>query len=74
MRYFNTTGPCRPEKHYMIPALTRLQEQADIARLIRQEAYFVMHAPRQMGKTTAMRELARNLTDLLWQIAIFYSR
>lgn len=33
-----------------------------IYRLIEQEAYFVLHAPRQTGKTTAMIELASELT------------
>ncbi|MBF0548453.1 MAG: hypothetical protein HQM08_28720 [Candidatus Riflebacteria bacterium] len=23
-RYFNTTGPCNPEKHYMLPPSNRL--------------------------------------------------
>jgi hypothetical protein len=26
VRAFNTAGPCRPEKHYMIPPLGRLPE------------------------------------------------
>ncbi len=33
-----------------------------IQRLIRAESYFALHAPRQTGKTTAMLELARQLT------------
>jgi hypothetical protein len=31
-------------------------------RLIEQQSYFVLHAPRQIGKTTVMMELARELT------------
>ncbi|MBV7339434.1 AAA-like domain-containing protein [Chloroflexi bacterium TSY] len=61
MRFFNTAGPCRPEKHYMLPAAARLADE-NIPRLIQQEAYFVVHAPRQTGKTTAMIELAQALT------------
>ncbi len=61
MRFFNTTGPCNPTDHYMLPATARL-DVLDIARLLRQKAYFVLHAPRQTGKTTAMLELARELT------------
>ncbi|MFH1466889.1 MAG: ATP-binding protein [Pseudomonadota bacterium] len=58
MRRFNTAGPCVPEKHYMLPALDRLPE---VVALVEQESYFVLHAPRQTGKTTALRDLATQL-------------
>lgn len=45
----------------MLPATKRL-EAYDVDRLIRQQSYFVVHAPRQVGKTTAMEALARELT------------
>lgn len=45
----------------MLPATQRL-EAFDVDRLIRQKQYFVVHAPRQVGKTTAMHELAKELT------------
>lgn len=61
MRFFNTAGPCNPIDHYMLPALDRLDIDA-LMRLLKQKAYFVLHAPRQTGKTTAMLELARQLT------------
>ena len=57
--YFNTAGPCRPERHYMIPALRRLPEARP---LLERGFYFVVHAPRQTGKTTAIRTLAEALT------------
>lgn len=60
-RHFNTTGPCQPHKHYMLPATSRLP-MAQLERLIAQENYFVLHAPRQVGKTTAMLALAEHLT------------
>lgn len=47
--YFNTTGPCFPGHHYMVPPLHRLK---GVNRLIEQGQYFVIHAPRQSGKTT----------------------
>ncbi len=59
-RRFNTTGPCRPHKHYMIGATRRLP-MALIDRLIADENYFVLHAPRQIGKTTDMTALAQQL-------------
>lgn len=51
-RRFNTTGPCSPHKHYMIDATRRLPLSA-IDRLIEDENYFVLHAPRKVSKTTA---------------------
>jgi hypothetical protein len=59
VRYFNTTGPCRPEEHYMLPAEARLPEAVSLAEDGR---YFIVHAPRQTGKTTAMDSLALELT------------
>jgi hypothetical protein len=59
-RWFNTSGPCNPTDHYMLPALRRLPQ---VQRLIDQRGYFVVHAPRQAGKTTALRALARQLTE-----------
>jgi hypothetical protein len=60
MKFFNTAGPCKPEMHYMLPAANRLPE---LRRLIDQQLYFVIHAPRQTSKTTMMLELARELTQ-----------
>jgi len=51
IKYFNTSGPCNPENHYMLPTSARLLE---LRRLIDQKSYFVIHAPRQVGKTTMM--------------------
>ena len=58
-RVFNTTGPCDIRKHYMVPAEARLPEARP---LIEAEGYFVLHAPRQSGKTTTLRALATALT------------
>nr|WP_322760045.1 ATP-binding protein [Frankia sp. Cr2] len=57
-RRFNTAGPCRPTYDYMIPALRRLPEGPG---LVERMGYFVVHAPRQTGKTTALRALAQEL-------------
>lgn len=61
MRFFNIGGPCNPVDHYMLPATERLAPY-NVPRLIQQKSYFFVHAPRQTGKTTAMLELARELT------------
>jgi hypothetical protein len=58
-RWFNTAGPCLPDLHYMLPPLSRLPAAAG---LIKQSGYFVVHAPRQTGKTTALLALATELT------------
>jgi hypothetical protein len=58
-KWFNTAGPCQADIHYMLPATERLPE---IKKLIDQRNYFVIHAPRQTGKTTAMLTLAQELT------------
>ena len=56
MRFFNTTGPVRPAKHYAIPPLSRL-DLDEVLSLVRDERYFVLHAPRQTGKTSALLAL-----------------
>ena len=53
MRRFNTAGPVRPDKHYCIPPLKRF-DLDEVLGLIRDEQYFVLHAPRQTGKTSAL--------------------
>ena len=61
MRFFNTAGPVKPEKHYCIAPLERLN-LAEVLALVRDEKYFVLHAPRQTGKTSALLALR----DLLY--------
>ncbi|MCY4483971.1 MAG: ATP-binding protein [Spirochaetaceae bacterium] len=46
----------RPQKHYCVPPLSRLNLD-DLLTLIRNERYFVLHAPRQTGKTSALLAL-----------------
>lgn len=58
-KYFNTTGPCDPRLHYMLPPTPRLPEART---LIEMDRYFVLHAPRQTGKTTMLDTLASELT------------
>ena len=58
-RFFNTAGPCKPDIHYMVPVNRRLPE---VRRLVEQQTYFVIHAPRQVGKTTTLIALGHELT------------
>lgn len=70
MRYFNTSGPCLPELHYMLPPEPRLPGARE---LIEQGQYFVVHAPRQTGKTTTLNALARDLTAAGRHVALLFS-
>ena len=56
MRFFNTEGPVVARKHYCIPPLERVNI-AELLVLIAQERYFVLHAPRQTGKTSVLLAL-----------------
>ena len=56
MRHFCTAGPVKPDIHYTIPPLERL-DRVEVLRLIEQQKYFVLHAPRQTGKTSVLRAL-----------------
>ena len=66
-RFFNTAGPNRPEEQYTIDPLSRF-DLDDVLMLIRQKKYFVLHAPRQTGKTScmlALRDLLNRQGDYL---------
>ena len=61
MRHFNTAGPVRPE-HYQIPPLSRIDLPL-ILRLVEWAQYFVLHAPRQSGKTSVLTALRDELNQ-----------
>ena len=61
-RFFNTAGPMKPEINYCIDPLTRMDWE-DIRRLIRDERYFVLHAPRQTGKTSTLLAMMHALNE-----------
>ena len=56
VRKFNTAGPVVAADHYCIPPLERIDLDA-VLGLIRDKKYFVLHAPRQTGKTSALLAL-----------------
>ena len=56
MRTFNTSGPVVAADHYCIPPLERIDLDA-VLGLVRDKKYFVLHAPRQTGKTSALLAL-----------------
>ena len=66
MRRFKVTGPVRPSKHYTIPPLSRVP-LARIEELVEIEEYFVLHAPRQTGKTSVLGALQEHLNGRGWR-------
>ncbi|MCP5127737.1 MAG: ATP-binding protein [Gammaproteobacteria bacterium] len=60
MRFFNTEGPNVAQDHYCLPPLERW-DLAEVLTLIEQKKYFLLHAPRQTGKTTCLLALAELL-------------
>jgi hypothetical protein len=69
-RLFNTAGPCNPERNYMLSATKRLPK---VKQLIDDQLCFVLHAPRQTGKTTALLTLAQELTASGQYVAVMLS-
>jgi hypothetical protein len=57
MKFFNTSGPVNSKKHYHLDPLTRW-DMSSVLMLIEQEKYFVVHAPRQTGKTSCILALS----------------
>ena len=55
-KHFNTAGPQIASLHYSIDPLVRI-DCPMIESLVAQQRYFVLHAPRQTGKTTCMLAL-----------------
>lgn len=56
MRFFNTAGPIQANLHYHVTPLTRF-DLDEVMMLIAQQKYFVLHAPRQVGKTSYLLAL-----------------
>src|SRR6056297_1145603 len=55
-KFFNTAGPVRIENNYMIDPLKRINKD-EIMTLIDNWRYFILHAPRQTGKTSSLLAL-----------------
>nr|CAA6830480.1 MAG: AAA-like domain-containing protein [uncultured Thiotrichaceae bacterium] len=61
-KYFNTAGPIKPANHYHIDPLHRLDWE-EVQHLIESEKYFVLHAPRQTGKTSTLLAMSDELNE-----------
>lgn len=59
-RYFNITGCCYPEEHYMVNLDSRL---AEIKKMIDKGQYFCINKGRQYGKTTTIMALEKYLEE-----------
>ena len=60
MKFFSRNGPIQPNIHYFIP------HRLDWDRLkefIHRRYYYILHAPRQSGKTTSILEFTRQLNQ-----------
>ena len=69
-RTFNTAGPQIVEDNYTIDPLSRIKLE-DVLMLIRQKRYFVLHAPRQTGKTSCLLALRDYLNKQDDYIAVY---
>ena len=58
-KYFNVTGLCVPEYHYM--ANTHEKIEQIIQKYIKTKSYFTINQARQFGKTTTLRLLQIDL-------------
>jgi DNA polymerase III delta prime subunit len=70
-RFFNTTGLCNPNDHYMVNPFRGFYDK--IRHLIDSKQYYLIHAPRQTGKTTFLHELSHQLNKEGKYIAITFS-
>ena len=62
MRFFNTAGPVNCQDHYCLPPLQRFDLDT-VMSLIGQKKYFLLHAPRQTGKTSCLLALMTHLNQ-----------
>lgn len=69
-RFFNTAGPQKADINYCIDPLSRFNLN-EILVLIRQQRYFVLHAPRQTGKTSCLLALRDYLNEKGEYIAVY---
>ena len=55
-KFFNTAGPNKPDIHYTLLPIQRVN-WPELSSLIAAQKYFILHAPRQTGKTSLMINL-----------------
>lgn len=70
-RYFNTTGACNPQLHYMVDIQGRLEE---IKNLVDAGKYFTINRARQYGKTTTIKALSEYLENDYVVVSLDFQR
>ena len=69
-KFFNTAGPIKLDMHYNVNPLHRINLD-ELELLIMQQKYFVLHAPRQTGKTSCLLALRDYLNKQGNYIAVY---
>ncbi len=66
MREFNTSGPNIPKQHYTLERTDLIKQGIN---LVQKQRYFTIWAPRQTGKSTFFRQLAKQLEKQGYKVA-----
>ncbi len=61
-KFFNTAGPNQPDIHYTLLPKDRVN-WPELSSLIAARKYFILHAPRQTGKTSLLINLMRFINE-----------
>ena len=69
-KFFNTAGPIQSDIHYNVNPLSRINLD-EVIELIQQQKYFILHAPRQTGKTSCLLALRDYLNEQGDYIAVY---
>jgi len=70
MKFFNTAGPVNRPQHYKVDPLHRWNLD-EVLSLIQEEKYFILHAPRQTGKTSSLLALQEYLNNEGKYLAVY---
>jgi AAA-like domain len=70
LQHFNTAGPVNAADHYALPLLARM-DWSGIRELIEAHKYFVLHAPRQTGKTSTLLAMMDELNASGDMVALY---
>jgi hypothetical protein len=69
-QFFSVAGPINTKRHLHIAPLSRV-DWPEVQMLISQEEYFVLHAPRQTGKTSTMLAMVESLNQSGEYVALY---
>jgi len=67
-KFFNTAGACVPSDNYTVSMKDNFERMKE---LIDNKRYFILHAPRQTGKTTLMLQLMEQINQQDEYIALY---